>query len=121
MKLSFNNSMKIAGSIFIIGLFISIFVHYTSNLIIETYQKNLPYISLGDNIKNKTTKGHLWFEEYMAGDEGNDFQKDILANFTGSKEIIQKAMNGGKTSMGEFEVCTDPALRSLFEKTIVDI
>ncbi len=121
MKFKLTKATKIAGVIFLIGLFVALFVNYNSNKIMSTYQENMPYISLGDNIKNKTTKGHLWFEEYMAGDDGNDFQKDIILNFTSSKDIIQKAIDGGETEIGTFNKCLEPELLTLFSKTIIDL
>lgn len=84
------------------GLLICGLIHYFSSEISNAYSTKLPYISLGDNIKNKTTKGHLWFEELMSGDEGLNFEQDILALFTNSSIILEKAKDGGETELGAF-------------------
>ena len=69
----------IFAAVGVITLFLIVYVQRNT---IFTYNKNLPYISLGDNIKNRTTKAHLWFEELMAVDNSINFDKDVLVLFT---------------------------------------
>lgn len=78
----------------VIGLILTSLVSYVERSTIATYARNLPFVSLGDNIKNRTTKGHLWFDELMAGDEGNDIDRDVLSLFISSKAILEAALNG---------------------------
>jgi hypothetical protein len=66
------------------------FCQYNTN---KAYKENLPLVSLGDNLKNLTTQAHLWFEELLAGDEGIDFEKDIIPIFSKAEESLNNSLN----------------------------
>lgn len=116
-----SSSLRIALQFFLAGLIIPSLVTYFSVKMISTYNKNLPYISLGDNIKNKTTKGHLWFEELLAGDEGVNFEKDVLYLFNSSLEILKTARTSGFTELGNFEASEDIVLIRILDNSIKDL
>lgn len=102
----------------VIGLILSCLVAYVERSTLDTYARNLPFVSLGDNIKNRSTKGHLWFEELMAGDEGNDIDRDVLSLFVSSKAILTGAMNGTETELGVFHKSDDPKINKLLKNGI---
>ena len=104
-----------------IGLMVTILIAYVERSTLRTYERNLPFISLGDNIKNRTTKGHLWFEELMAGDDSNDIERDVLSLFRSSREILDGALNGSQTEMGKFEKSSDETTNQLIAKGIADL
>jgi PAS domain S-box-containing protein len=106
MKVS-NKAIKYSIGLATIGAITILFIGYVERKTLATYNRNLPYINLGDNIKNRTTKGHLWFEELMAGDMSIDFEKDVLAMFISSREILHKATQGGETEIGVFQKLDD--------------
>lgn len=108
------------GSLLLGILIIGIFFAIQTNTI-NTYNDNLPYISLGDNLKNKTTKGHLWFEEYMAGDESIDFKNDVLVLFQNSREILKAAINGDSTELGNFYPTDDRQIHTYINKIIAEL
>jgi hypothetical protein len=89
-----NRALKYTIAFGVIGLIIAILIAYVERNTVATFQKNLPYISLGDNIKNRVTQAHLWFEELMAGDASLNFERDILTVFASSKEVLQTAYDG---------------------------
>lgn len=108
----------IFAGIGVITLFLIVYVQRNT---LHTYNKNLPYISLGDNIKNRTTKAHLWFEEVMAGDNTIDFEKDVLVLFTSSQEILKGAYDGQSTELGQFIKTEDEETRVILKESIVGI
>jgi hypothetical protein len=103
------------------GIIIAVLVYFVQQEIINTYNTYLPYISLGDNIKNKTTKGHLWFEEYMSGDESIDLQKDVLGLFNNSVQTLSGALSGQETELGIFEDLNDKQVSSLLTESIDEL
>ena len=105
----------------IIGAIVSALIAYVQRSTIRMYEQSIPFVSLGDNIKNLTTKGHLWFEELMAGDEGNDLDRDLLALFKSSREILESALNGSETELGNFEKSEDREINVLLKKGIDDL
>jgi GAF domain-containing protein len=105
----------------VIGVIVSSLITYVQRSTVRTYEQSLPFISLGDNIKNRTTKGHLWFEELMAGDDGNDIDRDVLSLFKSSREILEGAMNGSETELGKFEKSSDGEINILLKKGIDDL
>lgn len=116
MARKMNSSLRFALIIFVVGSIIPFSVGYFTNRTQSSYNNNLPYISLGDNIKNKTTKGHLWFEEFMAGDTSIDFKRDVLGLFEGSKAILVTAQNEGETELGYFSKSYDKELMNILFK-----
>lgn len=105
-------------SIVVIGLTITLLVAYTQNEIMETYDTNLPYISLGDNIKNKTTRAHLWFEEYISGDTSIDIDRDVMQYFNTSLETLESALEGGDTELGYFEAASNLKINKIINQSL---
>ena len=102
-----NRALKYTIAFAIIALVISLLVTYVQRNTVSTYEYNLPYIVLGDNIKNRTTKAHLWFEELMAGDASRDFQRDVLQPLNTSRNILQTAYDGKQNELGNFSKTVD--------------
>src|SRR5688572_15893301 len=90
-----------------VGLVTLALMIYVQRSILNTYDRNLPYINLGDHIKNRTTKAHLWFEELLAGDQSIKFDQDVLAQLKISQQILQGAYDGSATEIGTFEKTND--------------
>ncbi len=105
----------------LIGIIVTILIAYVQRNTLAVYDRNLPYISLGDHIKNKSTKAHLWFEELMAGDATLNFEKDVLALFTSSHDILQGAINASETEVGQFEKIDDEETYVILEEALADI
>jgi cbb3-type cytochrome oxidase subunit 3 len=105
----------------LLGFIVLLVVYFTQENIIRTYSEKLPYISLGDNIKNKTTKGHLWFEEFMAGDESINFQKDILVLFDTSKYILTDAIEGRENELGKFTKNDDAEVNAIINTSLKEL
>src|SRR5690349_14545095 len=97
-------AVRYTSSLAIMGMIIILLLVYVNQNMQNTYEQNVPYVNLGDNLKNRTTKGHLWFEEAMAGDEGVDFEKDVIQIFSSSRDILQGAYDGKETELGSFKL-----------------
>jgi putative methionine-R-sulfoxide reductase with GAF domain len=95
-------------------------VLYVTEDMQNTFKRNLPYVSLGDNLKNRTTRAHLWFEEAMAGDNSINLDEDVISLLTSSQEILQAAYDGKETELGSFTVA-DEETRSILKEAIGDV
>lgn len=102
------------------GFIITLLVVYVNQNMQNTYEQNLPYVNLGDNLKNRTTKGHLWFEEAMAGDASVDFEKDVIQLFTSSRDILQGAYDGKETELGAFKL-SDEETQAILKEAILGV
>ncbi|MDN4164520.1 GAF domain-containing protein [Cytophagales bacterium LB-30] len=98
------------------GVLILLMVMGLQRYTVNTFQNNIPYIQVGDAIKYKTTIGHLWFEELMAGDASIDLEKDVIAKFKESRQILDGILYGTPTELGEFEPVSDIDLKLLIRK-----
>lgn len=121
MKFTQSRTFRYTFTFAIIGIVVSILIAYVQRNTIAVYDRNLPYISLGDHIKNKSTKAHLWFEELMAGDETLNFDKDVLSLFISSKQILEGAYNASETELGKFERLNDEETDLILKEAIGDI
>ena len=104
----------------LIGAVITVLVLYVNQNMQNTYEQNLPYVNLGDNLKNRTTKAHLWFEEAMAGDASIDFKKDVLKLLTDSRDILQGAYDGKETELGTFKL-SDEETSAIIKEAIIGV
>jgi PAS domain S-box-containing protein len=104
-----------------VGILVTFLIVYAQRNILTTYNQNLPFISLGDNIKNRSTQAHLWFEELLAGDKDLNFEKDVLSLFVSSQQILQSAYDGKSTELGTFQKPSDEETKALLKQAIVDI
>lgn len=104
----------------ITGVVISLLVLYVSQNMQNTYEQNLPYVNLGDNLKNRATKAHLWFEKAMEGDASIDFDKDVILMLTSSRNILQGVYDGKETELGTFTI-TDEETSVILKKAIIGV
>jgi len=116
MKLT--KAIKITALLAITGISIALLIHYVESNILKTYENNLPLIALGDNVKNRSTRAHLWFEELMAGDESINYQKDVKQQFKSCMTILQGAYSGKHTEIGTFIQSTDHVTLQVLEESI---
>ena len=105
----------------VVGFITTFLIVYVQRNILDTYNRNLPFISFGDNIKNRTTKAHLWFEELLAGDQSLNFEKDVLGLLTSSQAILQGAYDGKNTELGSFVETHDEETRAILKESIIDL
>lgn len=115
MKLS--KALRYTGVFVLISVIISILIIYVERNTLSTYQQNLPYLVLGDNVKNRITKGHLWFEEVMAGDRTASFEKDVIPLFTSSYAILYGAYKGEETELGTFKKSDDEDTQAFLKES----
>jgi len=115
MKLS--KALRYTGVFVLISVIITILIIYVERSTLSTYQRNLPYLVLGDNVKNRVTKGHLWFEEVMAGDRNASFDKDVMPLFTSAYTVLQGAYKGQETELGNFERSSDEDTQVLLKES----
>jgi hypothetical protein len=104
----------------ITGIVITLLVWYVNQNMRNTYEKNLPYVTLGDNLKNRTTKAHLWFEEIMAGDQSMDFDKDVISLLNSSHTLLQDAYDGKENELGKYQL-TDEETSALLKEAIIGV
>jgi hypothetical protein len=104
----------------ITGIIISSLVLYVNKNIQNTHEKNVPYLKLADNLKNKTSKAHLWLEEAVAGDQSVDFDKNVLPLLTETRDILQNAFDKKETELGTFAI-SDEEIDVLLKEAIIGV
>jgi PAS domain S-box-containing protein len=119
--MKFNKAFRYTSAFVLIGILLVFLVTYVERNTLSTYQRNLPYINLGDNLKNRITKGHLWFEEAMAGDNSISFENDVLKLFQSSSQILQGAYDGQDTELGQFDADVDEETKAMIKQAINDV
>jgi PAS domain S-box-containing protein len=114
-----NRALKYSVGFAVAGVLITLLIAYVERDTINTYERNLPYISLGDNLKNRVTRAHLWFEELLAGDASVNYEKDVHKAFTTSRDILQGAYDGQETEVGRFEIHDDEDTKAILKEGII--
>lgn len=115
-----NRALKYTIGFAVVGFIIALLIAYVERNTIGTYQDSLPYIRLGDNIKNRTTKAHLWFEELIAGDVSINFDRDVLQLLHTSRDILQGAYDAKETEIGMFTE-SDEETKAILKEALISL
>ncbi|HYG18842.1 MAG TPA: hypothetical protein VD816_07930, partial [Ohtaekwangia sp.] len=116
-----NRALKYTIGFAVVGLIISLLIAYVERRTVTTFQDNMPYVSLGDNIKNRTSGAHLWFEELLGGDASLDFERDVMAQLNTVRAALQAAYDGKTTEHGAFEKAIDEDTKVILKEGLVGI
>lgn len=103
------------------GVIIIFLINFTQREITNSYNNNQPFIQVSDNLKYKTTVGHLWFEEFMAGDHSIDPDKDVIAKFESSSKILTGILDGSDTELGRFQKIEDAQIKAIIRKSLEEL
>jgi PAS domain S-box-containing protein len=119
MKLSkaFRYSLLFA----VVGTLITVLIIYVQRSILNTYEKNLPFIALGDHVNNRITAAHLNFEELISGDNAVTYQEQVLGQLTSCKDILKGAYDGRETELGKFYEQYDEETKALLKESMIDL
>lgn len=117
MTTSLRYALGISGT----GILVALLIAYVERTILTINRDSQPFIALGEHLKNTATKAHLWFEEAMSGGESIDLETDVYGLFDASIEMLQNAMRGGQTSLGQFKPATDPEIMAIIEECMDDV
>jgi PAS domain S-box-containing protein len=113
-------ALRIALIFIITSLIITLFVGYVERKTIATYDKNLPYLKLGEDVKNRTSQAHLALEEYIADDNAVNVENDITGNFNASIALLQSAYDGKESELGKFQLANEE-IRAVIKETLISI
>lgn len=104
----------------VIGIVIALMVVFVTQSTQSTYHQNLPYVTLGDHLKNRITQSRLLFEKCMAGDSRINFDKDVVALLTNIRDGLQQVYDEKQTEQGKFTL-GDEETKAILKKTIIGI
>lgn len=113
-------SVRYAIILAVIGVIIALMVVYVTQSTQHAYQQNLPYITLGDNLKNKGAKARLLYEKCMAGDSRINFDQDVIALLFNSRDGLQQVYDGKQTEQGNFTL-NDEETKAILKKAIIAV
>jgi signal transduction histidine kinase/response regulator RpfG family c-di-GMP phosphodiesterase len=112
----------------VIGLISIALVVYSQYLTQQDLESNTRRIQLNQYVQQEIATAHLWFEEALGGDPSIDVERDVRDRVRTAKELIDAAINGRMTSIGQIDAL--PAARATmislqfriveFDRLIVD-
>lgn len=99
------------------GLLTMLLITYVERNIISTHERNLPYLTVGDQVKNKITRSHLWLEELLSGDNSINFDVQVLDPLTSSQAKLQAAYDG----QNGFVKSDNEETRALLKQSVIKV
>jgi PAS domain S-box-containing protein len=103
------------------GVVITILIWYVQQRTIMAFEESMPYVSLGESVKNRVVRAHLLMEEYQGGDASINFDNDIRPNFATSVQLLQAAYDGKNSDLGNFKKLENEDTRAILKESIIDI
>lgn len=97
-----SNALKFSLLLGLTGLLLVALVGFVERKTLTVYSNNLPFINLGDNVRNHTAVGYMHLEELLAGGGSGDFASDVVKEWDNSRALLQGAYDGKTTAIGTF-------------------
>ncbi|MBA4053813.1 MAG: hypothetical protein C0490_03800, partial [Marivirga sp.] len=113
-----NRALKFTIGFAFVGLIITFLIAYVERGMVNTYEQNLPYLTLLDNVKNDVTRAHLWLEELISGDASLAFERDVQSPLRSAKDILQKTYDGKESGYEEIQ---DEDIKALLKEALFDL
>ena len=86
-----------------IGVVSIALVIYSQYLTQQDLERNTRRIQLNQYVQQEIATAHLWFEEALGGDPSIDVERDVRDRVRTAKELVDAAINGGMTSLGQID------------------
>jgi len=90
----------ITGITVIGGISIALVI-YSQYLTQQDLERNTRRVQLNQYVQQEIATAHLWFEEALGGDTYIDVERDVRDRIRTAKELIDAAINGRMTSLGQ--------------------
>jgi len=104
-----------------IGFVVTLLVGYVFQNMQTTYDRNMPYVKLGDYLKNSTIQVRLNLERGIEGSPDVDYKKDVVGGLTTSNKLLQGVIDGQETILGKFWQTNDEETIAIIKKLNIDI
>lgn len=102
-----------------IGLTITVLIIYVQRNIINTFNDNTAYVTLGDQLMNRVARANLSFEKALTGDRSLGFERDVLARYADGQRLLQTAYDGGVNGGISFGAHRDEETRALLKEALI--
>ncbi|UII18947.1 PAS domain-containing protein [Fulvivirga ligni] len=119
MKL--RSSVYITAAVAVAGALIALMVFWVQKKTIDTYDTYMPYVTLGNNVKNITTKSHLSFEKYTSGDQSVDLKEKVFEPLNESLSGLMDAKRAQQTDLDKYAMLNDEHVSRLIDQSIVSV
>jgi len=86
-----------------IGLIAISLVIYSQYLTKQDLERNTRRIQLNQYVQQEIATAHLWFEEALGGDASIDIERDVRSRIHDAQELVDAAINGGDTRLGQID------------------
>jgi PAS domain S-box-containing protein len=105
---------------FVSGIILTFLIGYVERDTIRTYEDNLPYITLGETVKNRTIRAHLSMEELSGGDVSLTIDGDVLPHLSSSLLLLTSAYEGRSNELGNFKKSNEDT-RALLKEAVINL
>lgn len=105
----------------VVGIMVTLVITYVQRNTFKNYNRSVPYITLIDHVKNKSTQAYLRAEQILAGFSVLDFQKGVMIPLVSARQILQGAYDGKHTAIGDFNKSVNEDTRALLKESIIAI
>ena len=102
-----NRALKFTLGFVIVSLAVIVLIIVVQRSAINSYQDNLSYFKLGEQLKNQSAQSALWVEKVKKADSNLDFEHDVQAPLSRSKAVLEAIYDGKETEAGSFDKVSD--------------
>lgn len=113
--MAIRNTAILAG----IGIVLTLLIGYVFQNTQSTYTKNIPYVKMGDYLRNALSQSASLLEEEMIEPNNVDYQHDVVKLITDSRALLEGVVQGKETVVGKFESVEDEETAALIKEAII--
>ncbi len=116
-----NRALKFTLIIAFIGLVITAIMTFLVWSPKSIEKRNAPLVALGVFVKVQVEQTAPLIGKAVEGDATVNFDKQILAPITSSRDLVQKAYDGQESNLGAFAKIEDEEAKIIYKETINDL
>jgi PAS domain S-box-containing protein len=121
MPMKLTKASKITSIFAVVGLIVTFITIYVQQSILGSYNHNLPFLRLSDNLQKEVVQVNLTYSAILKGDNTKSFEGDVLGELNETITLIQAAYEGKTSALGTFEKSNDEETRAMLKEVSIGL
>jgi PAS domain S-box-containing protein len=119
MPMKLSKASKITSIFAVVGLIVTVITIYVQQSILSSYNHNLPFLRLSDNLQKEVVQINLTYNAILKGDNTKSFDHDVMGELNETIILVQAAYDGNPSALGAFSKETDEETLAMLKEVSI--